>query len=426
MKRLITVITIIAISVSAAFSQNSVQQKTMEEVKQYIDENVFPLIEKQQTKYYNSLSASEKTELSSIKANNYHPKNEITKITDEYPKLNTSYKEVIDKNKKTWVADIKAIHEKNDSQPMHVKNEKMGIEMFFTRMSSPEWLLLWDPENPRMVHSRGAKSQNRTKMNQSKAGKRNFNPKLRAEIRTYTIENVLPVIAQERKDFDNVLSEDEKIIIETARQKIEVRKIMFKNWYESEDFEAGKRAKDPNFDEMRTDMQNSMTQVREIALAHNEEIREAIAEIKSHSDSWRKEISAISEEYNQDPRQTNRMIMQKMHKSQTPISFLLFNPDKAAETDLFDFDKEDAVKVIVYPNPVFENATIAIINAVNENVQVTLFTKSGEKVLDLYNEQNTKQRLEVMLNVSDLTNDVYLVKAVTENTNITRKIVIKQ
>jgi len=425
MKRLITVITIIAISATAAFSQNSAQQKTMEEVKQYIDENVFPLIEKQQTKYYNALSDSEKTELSNIKEQNSHPKNELVKITDVHPKLNASYKKVIDKNKAIWIADIKAIHENNDTQPMHSKDGNIGIEMFFTRMSNSEWLLLWDSENPRKAHPRGMRTQNNTGNYKPAAGKRNFNPELRAEIKTYTIENVLPVIAQERKDFDKVLSTDEKKIIETARQKVEVRKIMFKSWYESEDFEVGKRAKDPNFDNMRTDMQNSMTEVREIAIAHSDEIREAIAKIKTHSDSWRKDISAISERNNQDPKHTNRMIMQKMHKSQTPISFLLFNTNKVDETDLFDFDKEDDVKVIVYPNPVFENATIAIINAVNENVQITLFTKGGEKVLDLYDDQNKKQRLEVLLNVSDLRDDVYLIKVATGDINITRKIVIK-
>lgn len=425
MKHLILIITALAISATVAFSQNSMQTETMEEVKQYIDDNVFPLIEKQQTEYYNALSDSEKTELSNIKENNYHPRAEVAKIADAYPNLNASYKKVIDKNMPIWIADIMAIHEKNDTEPMHSKDGNIGIERFFTRMSNPEWLLLWDSDNPRMMNSKGSKSKKNVKKSRSVSGKRNVNPELRAEIKTYTIENVLPVIAQERRDFDKVLSADEKKVIETARQKIEVRKIMFNSWYESEDFEAGKRAKDPNFDSMRTDMQNSMTEVREIALTHNDEIREAMVKIKSNKDKWEKDISAISERNNQDPKQTNRMIMQKMRKAQTPISFLLFDPDKTSETDLFDFNKEDEVKVIVYPNPAYENATIAIINAVNENVEVSLFTKGGENVLDLYNGQNKKQRLEVLLNVSDLSNDVYLVKVVAGNINITRKIVIK-
>ncbi len=452
MKRLTLLVAVIAISSVTAFSQNSTQTKTMEEVKQYIDENVFPLIEKQQTMYYNSLTDAEKAELSDIKeriserrngssgkhqmnSRNNNSKNkynrsergsvpEITKITDTHPKLNESYKKTIGKSTEIWIADITAIHEKNDTQPMYSKDGKMGIEMYFTRMASPEWLLMWDSANPRMAHSMGMKPQNNVKNSRSAAGKRNSNPELRAEIKSYTNENILPVIAQERKAFDKVLSADEKKIIETARQKIQVRKIMFKNWYESENFEAGKRAKDPNFDGMRTDMQNSMTEVREIALAHNIEIRESIAEIKSYSDEWEKEISTISMKNNQNPEQTNRMIRQRIQKSQTPISFLLFDPNKALESDLFGFDKEDETKVIIYPNPVYENATIAIINAVDKNVKVTLFEKNGETLNTLYDGQNKKQRLEVMLNVSELNNNIYFVKVLTGDMEVVRKIVV--
>ncbi len=249
--------------------------------------------------------------------------------------------------------------------------------------------------------------------------------KANKEVKQYVNENVLPVIAKERLNFDKTLSDDEKKIIETARQKIEVRKIMFKNWHESEDFEAGKRAKDPNFEGMRTDMKNSMEKVREIAITHNEEIRECIGEIKKHSDSWREEISIISERNNQDPVKTNRMLRQKMHKSQTPIAFLLFNPANAEESDLFGFNKDSELKVIIYPNPVYENATIAIINAADKNVKVTLTTKDGESLKVLFDGQNQKLRLEVMLNVSELKNDFYLVEILTENKKIVRKIIIK-
>ena len=162
MKRLTFLVTVIAISSVTAFSQNSSQTKTMEEVKQYIDENIFPLIEKQQTMYYNSLTDAEKAELSDIKeriserrngssgkhqmnSRNNNSKNkynrsergavpEITKITDTHPKLNESYKKTISKSTEIWIADITAIHKKNDTQPMYSKDGKMGIEMYFTRM----------------------------------------------------------------------------------------------------------------------------------------------------------------------------------------------------------------------------------------------------------------------------------------------------
>lgn len=84
------------------------------------------------------------------------------------------------------------------------------------------------------------------------------------------------------------------------------------------------------------------------------------------------------------------------------------------------------MKLIIYPNPVFENATIAILNAANNNIRVVLFTKDGEIVSTLYDGQNTKQRLEVMLNVSELNNDIYIVKVKTDGRDISRKIVINR
>ncbi|MFK5857483.1 MAG: T9SS type A sorting domain-containing protein [Bacteroidota bacterium] len=453
MKRLTLIVTVIALSTVLAFSQNSAHTKTMEEVKKYIDDNVFPTIEKQQAKYLSNLSETEKTELNNIKEKRSSQKNgfsgkqnkksgnnksknrynnsenslfpEVKKITDAHPKLNASYMDIIDNDKSKWIADIVAIHESNDSQPMHTDDGKMGVEMFFTRMANPEWLLLWDASNPRNTHA-GMRTKSDFKGKRNMHAKAKLTPELRAEIKSYTTKNIIPVIASERKNFDEFLSDNEKKIIKTAREKIEVRKIMFKNWYESEDFEAGKRAKDPSFDNMRTDMQNSMAEVREIAIAHNDEISESIANIKSHAKEWHKEISTISEKNNQDPDETNMMIRQKMHKSQTPISFLLFNPNKAEEADLFGFNKEDEIKLIVYPNPVFENATIAILNAADNNIQAVLFTKEGEMVKTLYDGQNTKQRLEVMLNVSELNNDIYIVKVKTDGNEISRKIVISR
>lgn len=253
-----------------------------------------------------------------------------------------------------------------------------------------------------------------------------MNTELRKQIKAYTLKNVVPVIAKERVEFDKLLSDDEKEIIETARQKIQVRKIMFKNWYDSEDFEPGKRAKDPNFEEMRADMQKSMAEVRDVAIAHNTEIRESLGDIAVNKPKWVNDIETIIEENNEDPERIKRVINKKLHKRQTPVSFLLFNPDKAKDNDVFGFNKNDDMKVIVYPNPVFENATIAVINADDKDVEVVLLTKDGKVVNTLYDNKNDKQRLEVMLNVSDLNQDVYLIKVITNDRQITRKIIIKK
>jgi len=246
-------------------------------------------------------------------------------ITNGHPKLNNAYKKSIEKSKKTWLADIKEIHKKYDTKPMHVTDGKPGIELYFTKMEDPNWLLLWDAENPRRIHTAVKKTtrNNNFKQKNTQRGKSNFSSN--QDVGKYYNENIIPVIATQRTDFDKNLSVNEKEIIELARQKIEVRKAMFKSWYESDDFVPGKRANDPNFDNIRKDMQESMMKVREIALAHNIEIRESLSKIKTHKAEWITGMREIAISNKSTIPQIKRLIRQNANKAQTPISFLLFN-----------------------------------------------------------------------------------------------------
>jgi hypothetical protein len=457
MKKLSLLFTLAAIGfITVAFSQNDSYQNAREEVKQYFDSNIFPALEKQQIIYIDKLSDAEKVELRILneKTNNgskkvsrqsgnynrrsdsnkenanikktmrYDMQNDIKEITNAHPKLNDSYSKFIKKNMQAWIIDIKAIHDKNNIEQMRNKDDHTGIDMFFERASNPDWLLLWDPLNPRISQSRAMRQQDGNNNIKRGSVKRNRNPQLRDEIKMFAVENIIPVIAEERKAFDKVLSNNDREAISTARQKIQVRKLMFKNWYESDDFVAGKRAKDSNFDGMRTDMQNSMTKVREIAIAHGSEIKEYTNRIKSHVTEWEKELIIIAENNNQNADDVMRMTRQHMRKSNTPIAFLLFNPDKATEADFFKMEEE--IKVIVYPNPVVHSATIAIIGAGEKNILVTLFSKEGETINTLFNGMNTEQRLEVALNSTELNNNVYIIKVETDGAEIARKIVVKK
>lgn len=457
MKRLSLILTLALISLSTImFSQTDLRQNAREEVKQYFDDNIFPALEKQQIEYTTKLSKAEKAELDILKEKvnvrskntsrdraNYNRRsgsnkpnanmkkparqdmqNEIKKITDAHPKLNESYREFIETSKQTWIDDINSIHEKYNIEPMHNKEGNAGIDVFFERASNPDWLLLWDPLNPRFTKSMAMRHTDYKKTNMRRPNDRKRNPKLRDEIKAFAVENIIPVIAEERKAFDKVLSDSEKEVIETTRQKIEVRKVMFKNWYESEDFVAGKRAKDPSFDSMRTDMQKSMTELRDIAIEHNTEITEYINKIKSHAAEWEKELITIAENNNQNTDDVIKMVRKRMRKSNMPIAFLLFNPEKATETDFFEMEED--FRVIVYPNPVVHSATIAIIGAQEKNIQVTVFSKEGENITKLYNGFNNEKRLEVALNSTELNEGIYIVKVVTDDVEIARKIVVKK
>jgi len=82
-----------------------------------------------------------------------------------------------------WIIDIKAIHDKNNIEQMRNKDDHTGIDMFFERASNPDWLLLWDPLNPRISQSRAMRQQDGNNNIKRGSVKRNRNPQLRDEIK---------------------------------------------------------------------------------------------------------------------------------------------------------------------------------------------------------------------------------------------------
>ena len=205
-------------------------------------------------------------------------------------------------------------------------------------------------------------------------------------------QEVLPVLSEERKSFDSKLSESEKKIIETARQKIEVRKIMFKNWYESEDFVPGKRAKDENFDDMRTDMRSSMEEVKKIAVAHSEELDAILTRIKDDYSNWKTDIAKIADDNGVDIGKIKKNRKLRLLKSHSPVSFLLFDPDKSVDNEILNLNND--VRVVIYPNPVVNKATITVKGAEDKNVEIVLYSKEGEKINTVFNALNVDSILE--------------------------------
>lgn len=364
MKKVTLILAVLTIGAMATYSQNDNRKETRSKVLQYFEKNIFPTIEKQQTKYYGKLSDAEKQELKVVKekirANengNMPMKNrgskagnhkawrrncnnafspEVRKITEAHPKLNKSYMNIIEKKKQAWITDIMKIHEENGCPNMDKTNIRTRIETMMTNMSNPDWLLIWDSYSPQMKHFMGTAPHN----NMNMRGQKQENRELRTEIKSYAINNIIPVIAKERSDFNKVLSSKEKLIIDEARQKVQARRKTFKAQHQGNNFNANKPACNSTFDSsMRAEMQESMAAVREIAIAHDAEIKASIAKIRNHESEWKNGIIEISKKNNQDPQQTMSKIKQRMNKFHTPVSFLLFNPDKINESIFFNSRK---------------------------------------------------------------------------------------
>ncbi len=443
---------LISLSVNA---QNTQRVETREAVKQYFDQQIAPSLIAQQSRYINSLSEAEKAKLEEARqtmrsnfGNRQNPRGrgmkntpnsrpcveKVAEITANHPMENEAYKEFIEENSETWIVDIQAIHEENGVSQMKNKDGNTGPEFWIERFGTPEALLLMNPENP---FNRGERPQ-RGKRAANKQGKSmvgngrgncaqpaKFNarltPEQRAEMKAFVKEDVLPAIADERRAFDKNLSDEERQTIELARQKKEVRQAMFKAWHASEDFVPGARRDDPNFDNMRADMQESMQAVRAIALEHQAEIRASLDKIKSNETAWKENAGSIVGDRPQRGKKSNRMMFGK--KWDTPMAFLLFNPDKAMASDVMDDNQTPFVTV--FPNPVVSTGTVSISNAFDKNAELVLFTKEGTQLEVLFSGKINEDKFTVPFNTTQLENGIYIIKVDLGGELISRKVVIQ-
>jgi siroheme synthase (precorrin-2 oxidase/ferrochelatase) len=254
----------------------------------------------------------------------------------------------------------------------------------------------------------------------------NINPELRAEIRNYAQQNIIPVITKEREAFDDNLSDTEKEQIALAQGKRKARRIMFREYYKSADFEQGSRRDDPNFDALREDMQKSMTEVRAIAAAHSEEIKKAMDNICTYSKVWESEISAIADKYQSGQQKKNGALYGHIQRMENPVNFLMFDLKSPENTSLFDIDRKEMVLVDVFPNPATSHATVRISGVGSRQTVVKLYSKEGKLIKSLYNEKVVGEEVSFGFDVSDLDNDIYIIKVKAGDFEVARKIIVQQ
>lgn len=351
MRRISLLLTAVIFSITALQAQTSDRANTQQEVKAYLEKNVYPKLEKQQKAYFDKLTKEEQETISKLRnerpqqrpqqrANKGDRKpndctDEVKQITAKYPKLNKAYADFIDENKDKWTNDIDAIHEKNNIEPVNNRQGRAGYGELIRKVSQPEFLLLWDSERP--IFNRQSNGRNQRSERMGNKGNRNgnyrngnFSPEKRAEVEAYAQKNIFPVISAERMQMDKELSAQEKQTIADARVEFAKRKAEVAKWQESDDFVPGERANDPAYDEQRKEMRNKMEKVRDIAQVHRTELYASLDKIRENSDSWQEDIRELTGNDCNKGRRGHRSARGNNYQRITPIAFLLFdseNPD---------------------------------------------------------------------------------------------------
>jgi hypothetical protein len=377
---------------------------------------------------------------------------EANAIADAHPKEKEHFQKTMDDNKDKWISDIAAIREKAAAGNGRGRSGQSGP--MFDHFSDPGWLLLWDIDRKNFqqmarmgkgpgMHGHGmgrGNGQGRHGMGNCEGGRQgggmgmkngmgpnqNMNPELKAEIREYARQNIIPVIAKERKAFDKNLNDTEKEQIALAQGKRKARRIMFNEWYKSENFEPGARRDDPNFDMMREDMQKSMQEVKSIAAAHSSEIEKAMGDIRSYARVWASEIRAIADKYQTGQHPKRGPLDGHLQRMGDPINFLMFDFKDTENTTLFDIDRKDMLMVDVFPNPATNHATVRISGVGSRQTEVNLYTKEGKLIKSLYNEKTVGEEVSFGFDVSGLENDIYIIKVKAGEFEVTRKIIVQK
>lgn len=434
------------------YSQNENNVHDREAIKKYFEESVNPFLIDQQAQYMDALNDDDREEVMEIierrNKNSYPDKNysqrsgrggkkqgmkrdnssprfkadnskqdriieQLQQITEKYPDQNKLYSKAIESKIMIWKNDLNEMHESLGIQPHGGKVGLPGYEMMFNRIATPEGLLIWQPVSQRQTNKGNGKKSDRFGYRNQKV-----NPELENEIIEYAQTEILPVVINQRENFNKYLSDDEKKIIEDTRAKIKVRKVMFDTWYASEDFEPGKRAKDENFDAMREEMRSSMQKVRGISLLHNDELDQAMGDIYKNENKWENDIENIARSFNDDPEMAGELFQKTMNKELSSVKFLLLDP---SNPHMF---AKNNLRVFIYPNPFSSQATIAIVGAIGDNVQVYLTDKNDNQIKSLYDGAIEQDRHEIMVTAEDMDKNVTTVKIVSGDTVVKRKIAL--
>ncbi|OFY48960.1 MAG: hypothetical protein A2W85_14945 [Bacteroidetes bacterium GWF2_41_31] len=440
--RILWVTTLMLLFSSLLIGQNAQRQQTREEVKKYFDEQVKPLLVEQQNIYVQSLSAQEKARLEEIQTTfgngrfaqngkrgrnandgNFNCVVRAEEITANHPDQNKAYRQFIDDHKSKWGEDIQAIHEKNGVTQMKNADGNTGPEFWIDRLENPQTLLLMNPERPFPGFGQGAGRGMGRNGNVGKGNCPNGRNGMQSGVNPMINNEMIPVVAKERLAFDSNLSNAEKETIDLARQKIQVRKAMFKAWRESEDFVPGARRDDPNFDAMRADMQESMQAVRDIALNHSSEIRQSLDEIRGLNPDL---IDCPKYGMNNHRKGRGFKGNQPGHgnKWNTPMGFLLFDPANAEESASTGLENEALISV--YPNPVKKTGTVKIGNANGKNIEVLLLNQDGSQREKLFSGQVNDDLFEVTIQASGLDEGIYFVQVILDGKTTTKKMVVKR
>ena len=352
----------------------------------YFQQTVLPVLQQQQAKFEQSLTTGEKAALKEIrkemadfrkqgaqmrKAMQGHFNQQARdarkaqfeaivakarKIADAHPAAAASYKKAVEKVLDQWRQRMAGMQRPMGMQgkghAMMGKNPQAKME----KLSDPAFGLLFDAtamQNMMKQHMRGMRNPGgmamqkgrRPAMHGKNAGQNAMrhevmmamrNPQVRAKIKAYKEQNILPVVSKQRKAFDQVLSKKEKKVIAEARAQMKAQREKMMQMRKE-----GVRLNDSARMAMQQRMDENRIAIRKIMLDHYGALEKAMAPLREKMPQWRTDIRKIVAEYivEQKLKQYARTpkTAPAFLKQKGDLMFLLMDPDHPESNGLFRF-----------------------------------------------------------------------------------------
>lgn len=277
---------------------------------------------------------------------------------------------------------------------------------------------------------------------------RKHNPEMRQAMKTYSEENVLPVMQAQREKLEANLSLTEKQSLTEIRSELKalkeeaksMRQSMHKG--ESEPTEAQREQMYVNKKAMRL----LMNRAWEIADNHEADIQALFAEIKPQAEVWKEEMHNIAEQYRPEdaPERKERPNRPEgvekgdhprrgeghqagrrrgrgaaaMMEMRSPVRFVLW--DGTAKSMAANEEKLE-----VFPNPARNVNEVRLRLEEAGTVQIKLLDKDGNFIRTVMNEELSEGSHTQRIDLQDLEPGLYFYQITTPKGSRSRKIILE-
>lgn len=267
------------------------------------------------------------------------------------------------------------------------------------------------------------------------------------QIKSYVQREVLPVMTQQRQALDLLLSEEDKLAVETLREEQHtLRKKMKDQRPSKESFKQGERPSEEQraiFRQHMKERRQLMTQAWEIADKYETEIDQLLTAIAPQTDTWREDIRAMIPDAQKEGKGSDRThakrkghghaphgmrkarrggpmrLLRQMH---SPVGFLLWDP---ARTPGELASEAEHNQLTIFPNPTQRQTTLTYSLETVGPVHIEILDQQGNVIKTINRPAQDAGVHSESIGTDDLKEGAYILRLQSNKQVLSSKLIIK-